>query len=90
MENAKIDNTLNLALSVPEGERLLTEDLNIGYDLEDNVWELISKYTGSLNLIREELNIRIRPLSAGKAVMMIEEAMNVRLSDLGEMICIEI
>ena len=27
MENAKIDNTLNLALSVPEGERLLTEDL---------------------------------------------------------------
>ncbi len=89
MENAKIDNTLNLALSVPEGERLLTEDLNIGYDPADNVWELIIKYTGSLNRIREELNIRITPLSAGYAVILIEEALIGRLSDYEEIIFIE-
>lgn len=89
MENAKLDNTLNLALSVPEAEREETQDLSIGYQPESNTWELILKYTGNLDRIREELNLRVTELSAGYAVILIEEELIGRLSEYEEVIFIE-
>ena len=44
MNEAKIDAELSLALDTNEAERARSLDLDVGYDAEDNVWELIVKY----------------------------------------------
>ncbi len=44
----KIENQLNLALSITEEERQKSESLDIGYDLEEKEWEFIVKYSGTL------------------------------------------
>ena len=48
----KIENQLNLALSITEEERQKSESLDIGYDLEEKEWELIVKYSGTLERVR--------------------------------------
>ena len=48
MNNQKLDNSLNLALSVDENVRNKSLDLAVGYE-GDKVWELIIRYTGNLN-----------------------------------------
>ena len=37
----KLENLLNLALDADQGERERSEELDVGYDKEENVWELI-------------------------------------------------
>ena len=49
----KLENILNLALETPEEERKQTESLNVGYSAESRSWELIVKYSGSLDAARE-------------------------------------
>ena len=49
----KLENILNLALETPEEEREQTESLNVGYSAEIRSWELIVKYHGSLDRLRE-------------------------------------
>ena len=49
----KLENILNLALETPEEEREQTESLNVGYSAETRSWELIVKYSGSLDAARE-------------------------------------
>ena len=51
----KIENQLNLALSITEEERQKSESLDIGYDLEEKEWELIVKYSGTLERVRTDL-----------------------------------
>ena len=48
MDSQKYENILNLALDTPVAERGRSLELNIGYEEEDNTWELIVKYHGSL------------------------------------------
>ncbi|MDF2821677.1 MAG: hypothetical protein K0R15_2118 [Clostridiales bacterium] len=69
MADQKIENQLNLALQTPESEREKSLDLNIGYDAEDKEWELIIRYYGSLDIVREELNIEIVELLSNYAVL---------------------
>ena len=45
----KIENQLNLALSITEEERQKSESLDIGYDLEEKEWELIDRKSTRLN-----------------------------------------
>ena len=56
MDNQKIDNQLNLALDSTMQDRQKSLDLNVGYDIASNVWELIVRYNGSLERL-ENLNI---------------------------------
>ena len=49
MQNQKLENLLNLALSATEEEREKSESLNVGYNSDQNTWELIVKYYGSLD-----------------------------------------
>ena len=44
MDSQKNENLLNLALDTPAAERDKSLELNVGYDAEDNTWELIIKY----------------------------------------------
>ena len=48
MEDQKIENLLNLALSATPEEREKSYILNVGYSEETKTWDLIVKYTGSL------------------------------------------
>ena len=52
MNNQKLENQLNLALNTPDNIRGKTENLNVGYEPEDEVWELIVRYSGSLEKVK--------------------------------------
>lgn len=89
MPNEKIENQLNLALSVPETQRLKTLDLAVGYSPNTKTWELIVKYVGSLDRIREELKISVVELSNLYAVLVVPEYLIEKLADYKEIIFIE-
>lgn len=89
MDNAKIENELNLALDVSEAERAKTSNLNVGYTPETDLWELIVKYSGSLDRIREELQISAVELASQYAILTIPEYLIGRLSDYEEIEYIE-
>ena len=48
VENQKIDNTLNLAVEATPEEREKSLELNVGYDPMDRLWDVIVKYSGSM------------------------------------------
>lgn len=48
MQNQKLENLLNLALSSTQEEREKSPQLNVGYNTEEKTWELIIKYSGNL------------------------------------------
>ena len=70
----KLENILNLALETPEEERKQTESLNVGYSAESRSWELIVKYHGSLDGLREQ-NIVVEELIAGYAILTVPETL---------------
>ncbi|NLB79360.1 MAG: S8 family serine peptidase, partial [Clostridiaceae bacterium] len=47
--------------------------LDVGFDPETNTWELIVKYSGSLERIAQELEIDVVELSSGYAIITIPE-----------------
>lgn len=89
MPNEKLENQLNLALSVSEAERAKTSDLNVGYSPETNQWELIVKHSGSMNRVREELDIPVVELSDEYAILVIPEYLINRLANYEEIEFIE-
>lgn len=50
----KIENLLNISLEATEQEREKSLDLNVGYDAQDNRWEIIVKYSGDLSYLSEK------------------------------------
>lgn len=89
MPNGKLENELNLALDIPEADRAKTLNLNVGYSPNTNTWELIVKYSGSLDRIREELDISAVELVRGYAILTIPEYLIDRLTDYGEVEFVE-
>lgn len=84
----KLENILNLALETPEKEREQTESLNVGYSAETRSWELIVKYHGSLDRLREQ-NIVVEELIAGYAILTVPEALVDTVSDTPEIEYVE-
>lgn len=84
----KLENILNLALETPEEEREQTESLNVGYSAESRSWELIVKYHGSLDGLREQ-NIVVEELIAGYAILTVPEALVDTVSDTPEIEYVE-
>lgn len=68
----KRENLLNLALETPENIRMQTQNLNVGFDTEQQAWEWIVKYHGSLDEL-EELGVRVEYLIAGYAILTVPE-----------------
>ncbi|MGB8455078.1 MAG: S8 family serine peptidase [Anaerocolumna sp.] len=89
MPDGKVENQLNLALSVSEQTRSKTLDLNVGYVPEVNMWELIVKYSGDINRIAQDLELIIVPLQNEYAIITIREDLIDRLSDYQEIEFIE-
>lgn len=84
----KLENILNLALEIPEEEREQTESLNVGYSAETRSWELIVKYHGGLDRLREQ-NIVVEELIAGYAILTVPEALVDMVSDTPEIEYVE-
>ncbi len=71
--NEKLENLLNLALDTPEGLREESNSLNAGFDADNQTWELIVKYNGSLDRL-SAMNITVEPLIAGYAILTVPQA----------------
>lgn len=53
--NQKLDNLLELSLGLPEGTREKSEDLSAGYEKEEDLWQVIIRYSGDWVEIWENL-----------------------------------
>lgn len=77
MTDQKMDNLLNLALSVTPQEREKSRSLSVGYSPGEDRWQVVVKYSGSAEGLGGE-NIQVSPLLGGYAVVSILE------KDIGE------
>ena len=73
MTNQKLENLLNLALDSTEDERERSLNLNVGYDPIDREWDLIIKYSGNLDRVREVAS-RVTELQNEYAIIRIAES----------------
>lgn len=74
MDSQKIENLLNLSLSVDVAEREKSALLREGFDLLNNTWEIIIKYQGDIERYESDL-IKIEPLIAGYAIVTLPDAL---------------
>jgi subtilisin family serine protease len=73
MQNQKAENLLNLAMSSTEEEREKSLELNVGYDAIEREWNLIVKYSGNAECIRN-LGAQVVELLGGYAIVTIAES----------------
>lgn len=88
MADQKTENLLNLALNATPEERERSRNLNVGYDPQEKSWDLIVKYSGSLDGVRE-LGGTVTELLNGFAVITIAESRIEQLSRLPQIEYIE-
>lgn len=96
MDSQKLENLLNLALDTPMSERDQSMELNVGFDKEDNTWELIIKYHGDLRAglssflsLPQGNDMRIEELIAGYAILTVPESLIGELTDVEQIEYIE-
>lgn len=80
MEDQKLEDLLNLALSSTPQEREKSPQLNVGYNTEDKTWELIIKYSGNLGEVLGEDIQRVELLNQF-AIIRIPESKIEKLSE---------
>lgn len=73
MPEQKIDNLLNLAMDATPQERAKSENLNVGYDSSERLWDVIVKYSGPESGLGGE-GIQVVPLLGGYAVVTLPES----------------
>lgn len=78
-----------MAIGIQEEEREKSLDFNVGYSRLFDEWELIVRFTGSLEEIKNELNISIEELLGGYAIIRIPQYLIGRLSDYSQIDYIE-
>lgn len=89
MDSGKTDNQLSLALSATKEEREQSLDLEVGFEPAEQRWELIVRYTGSLDRIEAELSAMVTTLMSGYAIITIPENKIDALTAYEEIIFIE-
>ncbi|NLL77052.1 MAG: S8 family peptidase [Clostridiales bacterium] len=88
MDSQKLENLLNLALSASREERDKSLDLDVGYNTETNIWELIVKYNGDLSRLNSPV-IGVEELIAGYAIVTIPQSLISSLVELEEIEYVE-
>lgn len=74
MNSPKFENLLNLALDATEREREKSVQLGVGYEPEENRWEIIVKYSGAIkNLEQQDNRIRVTELMNEYAILNVPE-----------------
>lgn len=72
MPNQKLENLLNLALDATPGERARSQELEMGFHPAEQAWELIVKYSGSLDAVRD-LGVRVDEMQNEYAILTVPE-----------------
>lgn len=88
MNNQKLENMLNLAIEATEQEREKSLELDVGYDPIDREWDLIVKYSGDLERVRE-LPAKVVEMQNQFAIVTIQESLIEALADLPQIEYIE-
>ncbi len=81
MPNQKLENLLNLSLEVSPQERARSQELETGYLPEEKSWELIVKYSGSLDAVRE-MGVQVEEMRNEYAILLIPETLIEQVSGL--------
>lgn len=79
MTNQNVENLLNLALDASEEEREKSLNLDVGFNPIERDWEVIVKYSGSLDPVRE-FALQVVELRNEYAVLTVRESDIERLS----------
>ena len=88
MDDQKREDLLNLALEATEEERKKSQELSLGYDRETKTWELIVRYSGSLEPVRA-MGADVEELLGGYAVLVVPENLLDQVSALSQIEYIE-
>ena len=80
MPDQKLENVLNLALDATEEERDKSLELNVGYNPIDREWDVIVKYSGSLDCVRA-LGAQVVETQNEFAIVTIRESLIDAMSD---------
>lgn len=72
MASQKLEDILNLSLESTQEERSRSDVLDVGFDPAEQTWELIVKYSGSLERLQEE-GILVETLLAGYGIVTVPE-----------------
>lgn len=74
MNSPKFENLLNLALDATEREREKSVQLGVGYEPEENTWEIIVKYSGNIKrLEQQDARIQVTELMNEYAILRVPE-----------------
>ena len=86
----KFENLLNLALDATPREREKSLQLGVGYEPEENRWELIVKYSGDImRLAEENPNIQVTELMNEYAILNVPESAMEQVSNAPEVEYVE-
>ena len=88
MASQKIENLLNLALDATQEEREKSLELEVGYDPVEREWELIVKYSGTLEQVRKMAS-RVVELQNEYAIITVLESKIEALTQIPEIEYIE-
>lgn len=86
--NQKLENLLNLSLDTTPAERSRSSELETGFDPEENTWELIVKYSGSLDEVRN-LGAVVEEMRNEYAILTVKESQIPRISALPQIEYVE-
>ena len=88
MPNQKLENLLNLSLEVTPRERSRSLELEIGYIPEERSWELIVKYSGNLDKVRE-MGVQVEEMRNEYAILIVPESLIDQVSALPQIEFVE-
>ncbi len=88
MPNQKLENLLNLALDVSPEERARSSELETGYLPEERAWELIVKYSGSLETVRQ-MGVQVEEMRNEYAILTVPEDLIDQVSALPQIEYVE-
>lgn len=88
MPNQKLENLLNLALNVSPEERARSQELETGFNPAEQTWELIVKYSGSLDAVRE-MDVQVEEMRNEYAILTVPEHLIEQVSALPQIEFIE-
>lgn len=88
MQDQKLENLLNLALSATPEERAKSGNLNVGYNPEEQSWDVIVKYSGDISGLAA-VGIRVEPMVNEYAILRVPESLIDTLSQLPQIEYVE-
>lgn len=88
MQDQKLENLLNLALSTPSEEREKSINLNVGFNPDEESWDVIVKHSGDISGL-SQVGIRVEQMVNEYAILRVPESYIDTLSSLPQIEFVE-